>query len=78
MKLPNKLEVIVVSDPETDICGASMSINIGYFADPFERPGLAHFLEHMLFLGSKKYPNPGEYMEYIHKNSGYCNAFTSS
>jgi len=39
--------------------------------------GLAHFCEHMLFLGSKKYPNEDEYREYIRKGSGSCNAYTS-
>ena len=30
-------------------------------SDPDELPGLAHFCEHMLFLGTKKYPEENEY-----------------
>ena len=39
-------------------------------------PGIAHFLEHMLFLGSKKYPNANYFADFIAKNGGYNNAFT--
>ena len=34
----------------------SLTIGVGSFSDPPEVPGLAHFLEHMVFMGSKKYP----------------------
>ena len=30
-----------------------------------EHLGLAHFLEHMLFLGTEDYPNVGEYEEWF-------------
>ena len=35
------------------------------FSDPPEIQGLAHFLEHMIFMGSKKYPEENEYDSYI-------------
>jgi len=38
--------------------------------------GLAHFLEHMLFLGSKKFPVPDEYRNFLSQNSGFSNAYT--
>ena len=37
---------------------------------------MAHYLEHMLFLGTEKYPNESEYMDYLSKNSGSFNAYT--
>jgi insulysin len=40
-------------------------------------PGLAHFLEHMLFTGSAKYPSEGEYHEFIQQNGGSANAYTA-
>ncbi|KAJ0170064.1 hypothetical protein K1T71_014670 [Dendrolimus kikuchii] len=41
-----------------------MDVNVGYLSDPEELPGLAHFCEHMLFLGTKKYP---EYISMLRK-----------
>lgn len=34
-------------------CG--LTVGVGSFSDPPEIPGLAHFLEHMIFMGSEKY-----------------------
>ena len=39
-----------------------MDVNVGQFSDPVDVPGLAHFCEHMLFLGTEKYPNENEYV----------------
>ena len=38
--------------------------------------GLAHFTEHMLFLGSKKYPNPTKFVDYITQYNGVFNGYT--
>lgn len=51
------MKVLLVSDPQTERSAASMSVNVGHMSDPDNIPGLAHFLEHMLFLGTEKYPN---------------------
>jgi insulysin len=40
-------------------------------------PGLAHFLEHLLFCGSQRFPKENEYKEYIKSRGGHCNAYTS-
>ena len=40
IQLPNKLQVLLVSDPDTDIEAASMHIKAGHFDDPIDRPGL--------------------------------------
>jgi secreted Zn-dependent insulinase-like peptidase len=75
--LSNKLTVLLISDPETDKASAALDVNIGSSDDPAEFLGLAHFLEHMLFLGTKKFPNPDEYQKYISDHGGSHNAFTS-
>ena len=77
LTLPNQLEVIVISDPETDKAAASLDVNIGSSDDPNDFEGLAHFLEHMLFLGTEKYPEPDEYQKYISDHGGMNNAYTS-
>ena len=75
--LSNGLKVLLVSDPTTDMSAASLDVYVGSGDDPIEREGLAHFLEHMLFLGTKKYPASGEYQQFIKNNSGSHNAYTS-
>ena len=78
IKLNNGLQALIISDPEAVESGAMLSVNVGSFEDPEEYPGLAHFLEHMLFLGTKKYPIESEYQQYITKNGGQANAFTTT
>ena len=75
--LANGLEAVVISDPLTDKSAAALDVNVGSGANPEHREGLAHFLEHMLFLGTKKYPLPGEYKEFISAHGGSDNAYTS-
>lgn len=75
--LPNEMEVLLISDPKTIKAAASLDINVGSGDNPEGRAGLAHFLEHMLFLGTDKYPDPAEYEEYITEHGGSRNAYTS-
>ena len=75
--LPNQLQVLTVSDPDTDKAAASLDINIGSASDPADYQGLAHFLEHMLFLGTEKYPQAGEYKQFISTHGGNDNAYTA-
>jgi len=74
--LDNGLKVILVSDNKADKSAASIDVHIGHMADPQDREGLTHFLEHMLFLGTEKYPKVGEYNEYLKANGGWSNAGT--
>lgn len=47
---------MVISDPKATKAAAAMSVDVGAAADPAGLPGLAHFLEHMLFLGESRGP----------------------
>ncbi|AYV78243.1 MAG: Zn-dependent peptidase [Edafosvirus sp.] len=76
--LPNNLETILISDPETDISALALSVKVGYFHDDKDMPGISHFLEHMLFMGSEKYKGENYYHEYINQYGGTSNAFTAS
>jgi hypothetical protein len=53
-----------------------MAVGVGSFTDPAEMPGLAHYLEHMLFMGSDKYPKENEYDTYLNNHGGSSNAYT--
>jgi insulysin len=75
--LDNQLKVLLVSDPKMNRSGAAMDVAVGSLSDPKEHQGLAHFLEHMLFLGTKKYPTEGEYGQFIKSRGGYLNAYTA-
>lgn len=75
--LENGLKVILVSDISTDKAAASLSVNVGSGDDPKDREGLAHFLEHMLFLGTKAFPKADEYQSFINQHGGAYNAFTA-
>ncbi|XP_018401508.1 PREDICTED: insulin-degrading enzyme-like isoform X2 [Cyphomyrmex costatus] len=75
--LSNKMKVLLISDPTTDKSAAAMNINVGYMSDPDDLPGLAHFCEHMLFLGTKKYPKENDYNIYLSQNGGMSNASTN-
>ncbi len=75
--LDNQLQVLLVSDSKTDKAAVALNVAVGSGKDPQEFNGLAHFLEHMLFLGTTKYPQSGEYQAFISKHGGSHNAFTS-
>lgn len=54
VRLPNQLEVLLVHDADTDKASAAMDVNVGNFSDPDDMPGMAHAVEHALFMGTKK------------------------
>lgn len=74
-ELDNKLKVIIIEDKGASMCSALLNINVGSVHEEIE--GLAHFLEHMVFMGSSKYPDESNFMDYVSKNGGMTNAMTS-
>jgi len=77
LKLQNGLETMLISDKNTKLSYVSMVINAGSIYET-DTLGLAHFLEHMLFHGNKKYPESKKYFEFINSHGGKTNAFTMS
>jgi insulysin len=77
IELDNGLRALLISDPDTDKAAASLDVYVGSASNPADRGGLAHFLEHMLFLGTDKYPDSGEYARFISEHGGSRNAYTA-
>jgi len=78
LQLSNGMKVLLISDSETDKSSAALDVHVGHLADPWELPGLAHFCEHMLFLGTTKYPEENEYNKFLQEHGGSSNAFTAA
>jgi insulysin len=76
--LGNGLQVLLIHDPEVDRSAAALSVGVGHLYDPLEKQGLAHYLEHMLFLGTQKYPDVSSFKKYLNANSGGSNAYTGA
>ena len=74
--LPNGLKALLISDPETEKSSAALGVNVGSLTDKPDELGLAHFCEHLLFMGTEKYPSENDYGEYLSKNGGSTNAYT--
>ena len=78
IRLENGLEAYFISDPRAPQSAASLSIEVGSWNDPDHYPGMAHFLEHLLFMGSKTYPEENAYEKQVNDNQGIYNAYTAS
>ncbi|KAG0316487.1 Insulinase (Peptidase M16), partial [Dissophora globulifera] len=76
IRLHNDLEVLLIQDPSVDKSAAALDVHVGHLSDPNNLQGLAHFLEHLLFMGTAKYPRENEYSEFLAQHSGSSNAFT--
>ncbi|MCK7458192.1 insulinase family protein [Idiomarina aminovorans] len=78
LTLKNQLNVLLVNSPDSPKAAASVAVNAGHFDDPVHTQGLAHFLEHMLFLGSKSFPEPAAFGHFLNLNGGQHNAWTGT
>lgn len=76
--LDNQLKVLLVHCPDTAKSAASIAVSAGHFDDPSHTQGLAHFLEHMLFMGSRSYPEPSAFNDFLSAHGGQHNAWTGT
>ncbi len=76
LKLDNEIDVILISDPSVEKSAAALSVGVGLLHDPMSQQGMAHYLEHMLFLGTDRYPDTKGYSDFMTKNGGAHNAYT--
>ncbi|KAI8802533.1 Metalloenzyme, LuxS/M16 peptidase-like protein [Cladochytrium replicatum] len=76
--LNNSIKAYLISDPQSPFSGAALAVDAGSWHDPSDKEGMAHFLEHCLFLGTQKYPEDNDFERFIYDNSGSFNAYTAS
>lgn len=76
--LDNGIRALLINDPKADKAAAACDVRVGSMSDPDDLPGLAHFLEHMLFYSSAKYPKEDDYSKFIAEKGGKTNAYTSN
>lgn len=78
IKLDNGMTVLLISDENANKSLMSAIIPIGSMDDPISQQGLAHYLEHMILMGSKNYPETNSLDAFLTKNGGMNNASTAS
>jgi len=75
--LANGLRVTLRHAPNLKRCAAALRVAAGSHDVPLAWPGLAHFLEHLLFLGTERFPAGQGLMAYVQRHGGQVNARTS-
>lgn len=78
IELDNKMRVLLVSDPKAVKSLGSLALPVGSLQDPKDQQGLAHYTEHMVLMGSKKYPQPASFSEFLNRHAGKYNASTTA
>lgn len=74
--LENGLEVVVIENHLAPIASISVYYKVGTADDPIKMMGISHFLEHLMFKGTKNVPS-GEFKKRITSKGGSINAYTS-
>lgn len=76
LTLANGLRVTLRHAPRLKRCAAALRVAAGSHDVPLAWPGLAHFLEHLLFLGTRRFPTDKGLMAYVRRHGGQVNAST--
>jgi secreted Zn-dependent insulinase-like peptidase len=76
--LDNGMTALIIEDDATTKSAVSMTVASGHFNDPLDCPGLAHLLEHMIFMGSEDYPLPNQLNNFLSHHNGQVNAWTGT
>lgn len=77
MQLANGMQAYIISDPGANQSAIALAVEVGSWDDLNEYPGIAHFCEHMLFMGSEKYPEESHFTQKVFDSQGTYNAYTA-
>ena len=75
-RLANGLDIVVIPDRRVPVVTHMVWYRNGSADDPLGQSGIAHFLEHLMFKGTKQHP-AGEFSKVVSALGGQENAFTS-
>jgi coenzyme PQQ biosynthesis probable peptidase PqqF len=78
LRLENDLPVRLFSQPWLSRAALCLRVNAGSHDEPLAYPGLAHFLEHILFLGSTGFTGEQRLMPFVQACGGQVNATTQA
>lgn len=78
LTLGNGLRAVLISDPAADKAAAACAVAVGHLADPPGLAGCSHAVEHLLFLGTTKYPAEDGYKAFLKAHGGGSNASTGA
>lgn len=76
LTLSNGLRVRLRHAPHLKRCAALLRVHAGSHDAPLAYPGLAHFLEHLFFLGTTQFPVEDGLMRFVQRQGGQLNAST--
>ncbi|OIR58657.1 MAG: insulin-degrading enzyme [Amphiamblys sp. WSBS2006] len=75
LTLENGVRVVLATKEGLEHASAALSVTAGD-KDNGGVLGMAHFTEHLLFMGTEKYPDEKEYSSFFAEHGGTCNAYT--
>jgi zinc protease len=75
--LPNGMEVFLHEQHFSPVCTIYICVKAGSMDETETEQGMAHVLEHMLFKGTKNYPEPGQLANRVESAGGDINAYTT-
>ena len=75
--LKNGMQVVIVENHRVPVVTHMVWYRVGSADEGPGETGIAHFLEHLMFKGTKK-RKPGEFSQIVARNGGQENAFTST
>ena len=75
--LKNGMQVVIVENHRVPVVAHMVWYRVGSADEGPGETGIAHFLEHLMFKGTKK-RKPGEFSQIVARNGGQENAFTST
>ncbi len=78
IELADGCQLTVLQSVGTQQCALALSLSAGSHDEPVKYLGMAHFLEHLVFRGSKSYELDDGLMAFVQRNGGHVNAKTEA